>query len=88
MQDDGLPAKMNDSAEDHGHDGIKPRCRGIGGYTTEAIAAASKPLVLLVLVLTRLPGVILMNMTIRGGLLGRDRMEPSMRIATDKRQGK
>jgi hypothetical protein len=61
VQDDGLPAEMNDSAEDHGHDGIKPRCR---------------------------PGVILMIMTIRGGLLGRDRMEPSMRIATDKRQGK
>ena len=84
MQDDGLPAEMNDSAEDHGHDGIKPRCRGIGGYTTEAIAAASKPLVLL----TRLPGVILMIMTVRGGLLGRGRVEPSMRIATDKRQGK
>ena len=44
--------------------------------------------VLLVLVLTRLTGVIMMIVIMRGWLLGRDRMEPSMRIATDKRQGK
>jgi len=52
MQDDGLPAEMNDSAEDHGHDGIKLRHQGIGGHATEAIATAAQALVLLVLVLT------------------------------------
>jgi hypothetical protein len=85
-QEDGLPAKMNGGVKDHGYNAAKLRRQDVGGHATEAIATAPKTFVLLVLVLTRLPGVIMMIVIMRGWLLGRGRMEPSMRIAADERQ--
>ena len=85
MQDDGLPSKMDGCAKDNGHDAAKLRCQGIGRHATEAIATAPRTFVLLVLVLTRLPGVIMMIVTLRGRLLGRDQMEPRMNVVADER---
>jgi hypothetical protein len=85
VQDDGLPAKMNGGAKDHGHNAAKLRCQGIGEYA-EAIATAPNTFVLLVVVLTRLPGVIIMIVTVRDRLLDRNQTERSMGVAADERQ--
>jgi hypothetical protein len=78
---------MNGGAKDHGYDAAMLGCQGIGGHATEAIATAPKILVLLVLVLTRLPGMIMTIVTVRSRLLGRDQMEPSMGVAAGERKG-
>jgi hypothetical protein len=91
VQDDNLPAVINRAAEDHGCE-PKLRREGEGGHATEAIATASNALVLVVLVLTLLPGVVIllpgviMMMVRWGRLLGGGQMEPSMCVAADERQ--
>jgi hypothetical protein len=74
---------VNGGAKDHGHDAAKFRCQGVGGHATEAIGTAPETLILLRLMLARLPGVIMMIVTVRGRLLGRDQMEPSMGVAAE-----
>jgi hypothetical protein len=57
---------MKGGAKDHGYNAAKLRRQDVGGHATEAIATAPKTFVLLVLVLvlTRLPGVIMMIVTV------------------------
>ena len=84
MQDDDLPAVINRGAENHGCD-PKLRREREGGHATEAIAAASNAVVLVVLMLTLLPGMVMIVVR-RGWLLGSGQMEPRMRVAADERE--
>jgi len=84
VQDNNLPAVIDRGAEDHGGN-LKLRREGEGGHTTEAIATASNGIVLVLLMVTLLPGVVVM-MVRRDRLLGRSQTKSSMRVAADERQ--
>ena len=86
MQDDGSHGEMKGGAENHGGDAAKVRGQGVSGHAAKAIATALEALALLGLMLTRLSGMVLMVVRVRGRLRGERRREPSVGVAADQRE--
>ncbi len=88
MQDKRPPTVKNGDAEDRRRNGTGIRCHRVGRHATEVIATARQAPVLLRLgLMTRMIRIIVLMLSVRDRLIGRDETERNIRTSAAQCQG-